>query len=624
MYIQTLLQSALILIATYIQRDQAGHEALANKDSINSVRGQRFDYIVIGSGAAGSVVAARLSENPAIRILLLEEGGAASVTSDYPATDLLSCIMPSSTDTLFSFLIEPQTNGSLGFPNRNFNIITGRVLGGSTTVNGMVYNRGGALDYNGWARDYKAEGWSYEQVLPFFKKSESQKDEKLARNARFHGTSGPMSIMSPDSSQSSPNYQKVSQVILDAAMESGIQQTDINGERQQGVTRFQRNVGTDGKRQSTATAFLKPAASRKNLVILTGARATKIMFDQRKRAVGVKFEHKEKSYISNVEPIRGEIVVSAGSINSPKLLMLSGIGKKKDLENLGIPVVADLEVGSNFIERPRVAGADFVCESPTVSPWEDLLTVQNLEMFYGNGSGPLAHNFYLHQDSMINYRTSVPDRGLLFGPADVFIAPAVLPAPFIAMTSGEPVFNTEIFDKYYGPYFGKPTLNLFTALLHVRSRGYVKLNSSNPNDAPIVNPMYFTDADDVARAVEAYKFSMTLASTPAFKKLGCKPYEFPLPGCESLFGGSDNESDAYIECKVRHLSGSELHPAGTCKMAGGNDPTAVVTPDLKVKGVKGLRVADGSIFPSVPTGNTMAPIIMIGEKAADMILKDRK
>jgi choline dehydrogenase len=444
-------------------------------------------------------------------------------------------------------------------------------------------------------------------------------------DTRHHAVGGPLSVFTPNISDASAAYRLLSDTFVKAAAEMGFDEVDINGEHQIGVTRFQRTT-RHGKRTSTASAFLLPAANRPNLFIIKGARVVKLYFDN-ERADGVKYVHNGRTRYAYVNSKHGgEIIVSAGAINSPKLLLLSGIGPKEQLDQLGIPVIADLPVGHNFHDHTRLSGVDFVVNATVFQPWQDLLTVENLERLYVNGSGPLAAHFYLHQGGLINIRTHVRDGGATFGPSDLFVSPFIVPPGPVILTAGPPFLNRNILRMYHEPYYESNTLNLVTALNYVKSRGYIKLRSTDPYEPPIIDPRYLTHPLDIKRALEAYKFSVMLGETNAFKAIGAKLYEYPLPGCEQLFNRFDvkDQSEDYIVCKLRHLSASELHPCGSCKMASKNDPSAVVDPRLRVLGgISGLRVADASIMPSIVTGNPMAPIIMIAEKAADMILEDR-
>jgi len=484
---------------------------------------------------------------------------------------------------------------------------------GGSSINGMMYNRGGPDDYDGWVADFGTKGWSYREVLPFFRKSEDQTDPKLRSDRRFHSTGGPLTITTPDISTASAAYRLLSDTIIGGGSELGYYETDINGRNQVGTTRIQRTT-RNGKRVSTATAFLKPALHRPNLFIITGSRVTQVYFDRNKQAQGVRYRYNGRSHSAWIaEENGGEIIVSAGAINSPKLLLLSGVGPKAELEALGIPLVADLPVGRNLHDHTRTGGVDFVVNTTLFSLWQDLLTVENLETLYVNGTGPLTSQFYLHQGGVINFKTRVSHEGATFGPSDVMIAPALLPPGLILLTGGEPTLNQEILKKYFGPYFGQPTLNLFSCLNYVKSRGSLKLRSRDPYEPPIVDPGYLTHPDDMKRLVEAYKFSMNLVKTKAFRRIGARAYEHHLPGCERYFNTKrpqSDQSDEYIACKIKHLSASELHVCGTCKMGPRTDPTAVVDTRLRVMGrLKGLRVADASIMPSVVAGKSPLNIL---------------
>ena len=502
---------------------------------------QSFDYIIVGAGAAGCVLANRLSAAPGSSVLLLEAGG---LDTHPDIQDPGGFVRLWGSDLDWKLATEAQR----GLGGRQIVINQGKVLGGSTAINAMMYVRGNRRNYDTW-QALGADGWSYDDVLPFFKKLEDYEGGA----SEFHGAGGPLSV------RDCPDAVMRSEAFLRGATELGYDGPywDYNGERQEnGAGLLQFHVTRDGRRASAAAAFLEPVRGRDNLTIMTGAEVHCLRFEGT-RAVGVEYAGNGQMHQARA---RREVIVSAGALQSPKLLMLSGIGPAEHLRALGIPVIADLPgVGQNLQDHVQLP---VVYRSKTDIPMTTLLTGNVL--FVNTRSG---------------IRDAPPDLQLNFTPS--------VPKPL------SPILN-----------FGGPACIFLPILVQPASTGEVRLRSTDPQEPPCIDPQYLRQDADVEVLVEAVKLIRELAGTTAFA---------PLNAGE-LAPGPDADLVGYIRAQATTL----WHPAGTCKI--GRDAQAVVDPQLRVRGVEGLRVADASVMPTVTSGNTVAGCFMIGEKAATMIL----
>jgi choline dehydrogenase len=506
---------------------------------------QSFDYVVIGAGSSGCVVANRLSRNTETSVLLLEAGGPDTNPAIHEPSALLG-LWGSDIDWKYFTEEQPQLNG------RKLIISRGKVLGGCSAIYAMIYVRGNPKDFDTW--NYLGnEGWSYADVLPYFKKSEDNE----AGADEYHGVGGPLSV------RNIPHPTPVAYAFAKAARELGYggPDWDFNASQQEaGGGLYQVNITPEGKRCSTAVGFLKPILDRPNLTVTTWAQVSKLLLDGN-RVVGVEYVQNGQTHQVKVDR---EVILSAGAFDSPKLLMLSGIGPADHLQTHGIPVVSNLPgVGQNLQDHMLLP---IVYKSKQALPEPEFIAEAGLFVKTRPGLSAAAPDLQFHFSAGIS-KITLPDYPV-DGPTFVFV-----------------------------PILAKP-----------QSRGTITLRSSNPLDPPVIHPHYLESETDLQVFLKGIELARQLAQTSAFAEFNDGEVAPGLPKTAA-------ELKAYVQT---HCS-TVWHPVGTCKM--GRDAMAVVDPQLRVYGVAGLRVADASIMPVITSGNTNAACIMIGEKAADMILE---
>jgi choline dehydrogenase len=520
-----------------------------------------YDYIIVGAGSAGCVLAARLTEDLRTRVLLLEAGGKDTAKEIHiPAA--FSKLFKTAVDWDYSTEPEPQLH------NRKLYWPRGKVLGGSSSINAMIYIRGNPADYDGW-RELGNPGWGFADVLPYFKESEDQ--ERGA--SELHGTGGPIHVADPRC------VNPLTRAFLAAASEVGIpENSDFNGAIQEGAGLYQLTQ-KNGARCSAVDSYLKPGLARPNLTVLTRAHVARVTIENGV-ARGVEFLRDGALQTARAD---AEVILAGGTINSPQILILSGIGPADELRHLEIRVVRDLPgVGQNLQDHPMVSVGYLCTQQISLDGAE---TLANLLRYFIFKSGPLTSNV---AEAGLFLRTRVglqtPDLQLLFGPA-YYRAHGLI-------RRKEHCFG-------FGP-----------TLIAPESRGSISLRTTNPLDAPAIRANYLSTDADLRTMIEGVRLARRLAHAKAFD---------PSRGDE-LHPGVAAKTDDDIVDFLRNELETLYHPVGTCKM--GNDSLAVVDAKLRVHGIERLRVVDASIMPRVPAGNTNAPVIMIAEKAADMIRED--
>jgi choline dehydrogenase len=522
------------------------------------------DYVVVGAGSAGCAVAARLSEDPSVRVVLLEAGGRdwhpwLHVPIGYAWTMYHRTLS-------WNLMTEPEPN----LEGRRVPWPRGRVLGGSSAINGLLYVRGQHADYDHW-RQLGCTGWSFEEVLPYFRRSEDN-----ARGAsEWHGAGGPLAVS--DLREKNP----LALAFIDAAAELGFPRNpDFNGAEQEGAGLYQ-TTSRNGWRWSAAKAYLKPARSRPNLTVITGAHTEGLAMEGR-RCVGVRMRH--GGAIRTVRSAR-EVILSAGAIASPHLLLLSGIGPGEHLQEMGVPVVHDLpQVGRNLQDHFQARLAYRVTRPVSLNTKRHSLFGQFLmgAEFALKRTGPLT----------VSAGTAGLFARVLPGSATPDVQYHFLP------------FST---DKTMMELHSFPGLTISACQLRPESRGNIRLASPDPQAKALIHANYLATETDRRCMIEGVKLGRRLAATQAMA-----PWV-----SEEINPGADADSDEAILGWIRRTGGTIYHPSGTCRMGG--DPESVVDPELRVRGIEGLRVADASIMPTVVSGNTNAPAIMIGEKCADLV-----
>lgn len=527
-----------------------------------------YDYVIVGGGSAGCVLANRLSANPAHQVCLLEAGP--SDSNPFIRIPMGIIMVLRSKKLNWHFWTTPQPHCD----NRKMYWPRGRTLGGSSSINAMCYVRGNAYDYDHWAR-LGNDGWSYQDVLPYFKKL-----EHCPSNTDYYGSGGPINVDRPSYANPLMN------VFIEAGQQAGYPiLSDYNADTQEGVGYFYVSQ-KEGQRWSNAQAYLHPITKRKNLTVITQAHASKILFEN-KCAKGV---HYRKNGVDHNVFAQKEVILTAGAIGSPQLLLLSGVGPRAEIEKHGIPLIHDLPgVGENLQDHLdiHITCLDKTHTSFSFRPsslWRHILSVGRYLL---QRRGELTSNY----TQAMGFTKSIPAQ----------------PAPDLQWHFAASMYTNCA--RQLKPIFKKYGYVLMTCMLHPKSRGHIKLRSANPMDAPLIDPNYLDDESDLEAMVIGFKKARAILSQQAFAPYFLKEFE----------PGDSVQTDAQIRQYIRQKAETIYHPVGTCKM--GKDSMAVVDPQqLKVYGLHNLRVIDASIMPTLPSGNTNAPTTMIAEKGADLIL----
>lgn len=563
---------------------------------------ESYDFIIIGAGSAGSVVAARLAEVTSWNVLLLEAGGEQPEKSRVPWFHLW---LPNSPID-WRYVTEPQPKIMRGFKDNRSYWWRGKTVGGTGSINTMIYMRGNAIDYDQWAAEGN-KGWSFNDCLPYFKKLENMETIGIAKDKLYHGTNGPM-VTAP-----SRHLTSLLDVFLEAGKSLGYQVLeDQNGPQQTGFSNIQFNI-KDGRRLTSAEAYLYPAVAQySNLHVSVDSHVHKIIFD-RNRAREVLVDH--NGQIKRIKATR-EIILSAGVIGSPHLLLLSGVGPADHMRQMKIPIVSDVPgVGLNLHDHIAAYGLTWTTHSVGMAYNPFLYTLDprtyfNWKMYH---TGPLSAPIGVEGTAFVPTKLwgneTWPDLQIMFISSHPGFDGGTLYKDFLNI-------KDEFFDEYFSNVAFREGFSMYPIVNRPKSRGRISLRSLDPLDHPIIEANYLSDPRDTFTLIEGLKLVRKIGDSPAFQRIGAKFYSMPLPPCKHL----DDNSDEYWFCWIVHLANTDHHPVGTCKMGPlDRDPLAVVDPLLRVRNVKGLRVIDGSVIPTIPSGNINIPIIMIAEKAADII-----
>jgi choline dehydrogenase len=530
---------------------------------------ETYDFIVVGAGSAGSAVAHRLSADPKNRVLLLEAGPASNPWSRIPLGYAKLLNNPKAN---WRYQSEPMANAN----GRSLYVPRGRLLGGSSAINGNAFVRGQAQDFDTWAQ-MGNRGWSYKDVLPFFKGMESYESE--GGDDEFRGRGGPLRVTNPDATD------PLLAAIIRAAGQVGIEHNpDYNGARQDGIAMSQATI-SKGRRMSTAHCYLDPIRSRPNLRIVTEALTEAVLLDG-KRCTGVRYSVGGAARVAHATR---DVVISGGSINSPQLLELSGIGQADRLQGLGIEVRHALPgVGENLRDHfaPRTRWEIGAKGLTFNDRGRGLGLVRQVMRYYLSGKGMLGM-VAAPLRAFVRSRDGLEAPDLLLG----WVPMLYEPGPKISKQSG---------------------MTCYAHPMRPESKGHIHITSADPRVQPAIDFNFLSSQVDAELTVIAVRIARSIMTAPALADLQIK----------ELAPGATQTKDDEILDWVKEAAETTYHPVGTCKM--GNDPMAVVDERLKVHGIEGLRVADASIMPTLTSGNTNAPSIMIGEKAAAMVLQDAK
>ncbi|XP_028139337.1 glucose dehydrogenase [FAD, quinone]-like [Diabrotica virgifera virgifera] len=577
----------------HIAKEYKLEEQNFDAEKLNSSAGPRdFDFIIIGSGASGAALATRLSEVHDWKILVLEAGFVETPISQVP--NMYQYLQ--TTPYEWGYTTTEQKHSCLGMEGHKCSIKYGKALGGITSVDNMLYTRGNQRDYDKWA-DLGLKNWCWNDVAHYFKKMEDAYIPELDR--KHHAFGGPIHL------EHFRHSTGLGKHILEAGHELGIKAVDYNGKDQLGLS-LPHATTKAGRRNSVAQSYLGQAIKRPNLEVRLGARVIQILISPHtKEAYGVKFVQDGHILVGKATK---EIILAAGPVNTPQLLLLSGIGPKEDLETLKIENLADLKVGSNLKDQLSFLALNFHVNESSKVPEQKEMVEQLLKL----GGGPLTSPGI---EAVGYLKTEASKESVDYPDIEMVVHKDVLK-------------NAEQFqranrikkDMHEVTHPETDYFNIEVNLLHPKSTGSLKLHDHDPFHYPLINPNSLTDHDDhdLETLVAGIHKAIKLSKTEALQKLGLHLSEKKVPGCET------EQHDHYWKCAVRHLSTNKGHITGTARMGAEGDKEAVVDEKLRVKGIHKLRVADASVIPVTISGNLVGPSIMIGERAADLLKEDWK
>lgn len=547
-----------------------------------------YDFIIVGAGSAGSVLASRLSEDKDSKVLLVEAGGHFDESMQFTVPALAFSLQNTQYD--WAYYTVPQKHSHFGLKERRGILPRGRVLGGTSMINFLQYTRGSKHDFNEWASS-GCTGWSYKEVLPYFLKSEDIQIDDLEASP-YHSKGGPIAV-------SGGRVTPLADFYINAGKDLGYEPTDYNGEEQHGIGRVQVNI-RNGVRSTPATEFFANNFERTNLHVAIRSFVTKVEI-KNKIATGVfLIREGRKTFVK----ARKEVIISAGAINSPQILMLSGIGPEKHLKEIGIEPIQDLPVGQNLQDHMVLLMPSTINSSISVTRnvAENFWSKLKYSLF---GKGPLSFcgtdgNFFFHRDES--------KKGITYPDIQLEFLSFLIPQN--AFNYKDQIAKENIVYDHNVHGF---TIAVFNT--HSKSKGEIKLKSDDPFDYPDIDPNYLSDISDVEDLKAGLKLWEKFIETPSMQKLNVRVDQAKLSHCSQ----HNFRSDEYWECYIRHMAVTGYHPCCTARMGPVADPSSVVDLKLQVKGIKGLRVVDAAVFPNVTSGNIQAPIIMIAEKIADSI-----
>ncbi|XP_043481452.1 glucose dehydrogenase [FAD, quinone]-like [Leptopilina heterotoma] len=570
-------------------------------DDITPELNSEYDFIIVGAGSAGATLANRLSEIEDSTILLLEAGRSESLAMDIP---IFPHFLQFSNDINWKYQTESSEKYCLAMNKHKCNWPRGKVMGGSSVLNYMIATRGNPNDYNTWSR-MGNEGWSFEDVFPYFKKLENMQIPELRNNKLMHNVNGPVGI----------DYSRYRTPLADAFITGGLKMgyniLDYNTNDTNGFGYVQ-STTKNGERMSTNRAYLHPIRERKNLFLSRESLVERILINN-KQAKGVKFTKNNKSIKVYAKK---EVIISAGAIGSPQILILSGIGPEAHLKELGIDLIKSSPVGENLMDHVFYGGLIFTVNQSNPFLLENLINpfLPHLGNYLEKRDGAYTSPGGVEAVAFLDVNrpgdsTSLPNVEFCFSAVSL-----------AAASNAYRLYNLseEFFQKVYKNILSQYTWMVLPFVMQPKSRGRILLRNKMAGSEPRIIPNYFQHPDDMGLMIKAIRIILDINESEEMRKFGSQLHEVPILGCEKL----PFNSDQYWNCAVRTFTSTIYHPAGTCKMGAESDSTAVVNPRLQVIGIKNLRVVDASIMPELPSGHTNIPTIMIAEKAADMIKED--